>query len=136
MMISGYAAFGGVYAATAFVGTLIYDTGSDLDAPDPADDLVDREREMATEVRRRRLGASMMVPLVGPFIGMASTEFTTSRYILALSGAAQLGLLTMGILGTVRYARGMKRYRAATLDQQAHFRIVPTGNGVTMLGRF
>ena len=93
LMITGWSLLTASYALTALSGAVVIDTCSTSDTYDC-----------------RKLGRSLMVPVLGPFL--ATSEIDTMRGRLAMvlfPGLAQVAGLSMGIAGSVLFSRSRRR---------------------------
>jgi len=100
MMIAGFVTFGSSYLATALVGAAALDVSRD-------------EVLGGTDDRSRRLGSSLLIPVVGPLVAIPHIETATGTMFAIFSFIAQAGGLSLGIAGAVRYARDGRRMQAA-----------------------
>lgn len=103
MMISGYSAFFAVWLVTAIAGAATFDSAD-------SDFLDDADRD-----RQRAVGRRLMIPLGGPYAAAFVTDTATGALFSVLSGLAQTATLTLGITGTVIYARNQRAYRQVAL---------------------
>ncbi len=131
LMITGWSLLTASYALTALSGAVVIDTCSSSDTYDC-----------------RKLGRSLMVPVLGPFL--ATSEIDTMRGRLALAvipGLVQVAGLSMGIAGSVLFSRSRRRRIAALnadgfrLTRRAHnLRLSntasPYGGGLRLSYRF
>ena len=131
LMITGWSLFVGSYAITALSGAAVIDN---CDASDNYD--------------CRKLGGSLMIPVLGPFLAAPEINSMTGRFALVIfPGLAQVAGLSMGIAGTVLFARSRRTYTAALnqdglrLTRRANnLRVAnmasPTGGGLKLTYRF
>ncbi|HFE46061.1 MAG TPA: hypothetical protein ENJ18_11315 [Nannocystis exedens] len=131
LMITGWSLLTASYALTALSGAIVIDTCSTSDTYDC-----------------RKLGRSLMVPVIGPFL--ATSQIDTMRGRLALAvfpGLSQVAGLSMGIAGSVLFSRS-RRHRMAALNADGlrltrraqHLRLSntasPYGGGIRLTYRF
>lgn len=131
LMITGWSLFVASYGITALSGAAIIDN---CDASDDYD--------------CRKLGGSLMIPVLGPFLATSEVDNMTGRFALVVfPGLAQVAGLSMGIAGTVLFARSRRTYSAAInkdglrLTRRANnLRVAnmasPTGGGLKLTYRF
>ncbi len=98
----GASAFVVSYLGTAFAGAAAWD-----DARARRRESEHPERFRRTRNRDLVYGASLMVPVVGPFVGIGFSGSAARSLGLGISGALQAGSLLMAIAG----ARGLIRLR-------------------------
>ena len=97
LMITGWSLFAVSYGLTALSGAAIIDTCSSSD-----------------EYDCRKLGGSLMIPVLGPFLATSEVQTMSGRVALVFfPGLVQVAGLSMGIAGTVLFARSRRRYRTA-----------------------
>lgn len=100
LMVTGYTLFGVSYMLTALSGAAVIDNCS-----------VDRNYDC------RRLGRSLMVPALGPFMALREIQSMTARFTMVLfPGLMQVGGLTMGIAGSVLYRRSHRHAGLVTAE--------------------
>lgn len=97
MMIAGFTVFGASYLSTALVGAAVLDTSN----------------ETVTCYNCERVGASLLVPVVGPLIAVPALESATGTIFAILSFVAQAGGLSLGIAGAVLWTRDGRRMQQA-----------------------
>lgn len=131
LMITGWSLFVASYGLTALSGAAVIDN---CDASDDYD--------------CRKLGGSLMIPVLGPFLAAPEVNSMAGRFALVVfPGLAQVAGLSMGIAGTVLFARSRRSYSAAInrdglrLTRRANnLRVAnmasPTGGGLKMTYRF
>ena len=59
----------------------------------------------------KRVGTYMMIPVVGPFIGIGPAQLATGKVFLGFTGAIQAAGLIMGIVGTAQFVSDGKDAR-------------------------
>ncbi|MEZ4383300.1 MAG: hypothetical protein R3A79_18370 [Nannocystaceae bacterium] len=131
LMITGWSLFVGSYAITALSGAAVIDNCDISDTYDC-----------------RKLGGSLMIPVLGPFLATSEVDTMSGRFALIMfPGLAQVAGLSMGIAGTVLFARSRRSYSAAVnhdgvrLTRRANnLRVAnmasPTGGGLKLTYRF
>lgn len=90
LMVAGWSIFGTTYLLTAFTGAALHDAARSCDRP-------------ASECRR--MGASLMIPLVGPALAARDSDSASGTMGLFLLSGIQLATFIMGVAGAVRHAR-------------------------------
>ncbi len=97
LMITGWSLFAASYGITALSGAALIDNCSSSDGYDC-----------------RKLGGSLMIPVLGPFLATSEVQTMSGRFALVFfPGLAQVAGLSMGVAGTVLFARSRRRYRTA-----------------------
>ena len=97
LMISGWSLFAASYGITALAGAAVIDS---CDSDDTYD--------------CRKLGGSLMIPVLGPLLATSEVDSMTGRVgLVVFPGLAQVAGLSMGIAGTVLFARSRRRYATA-----------------------
>ncbi len=99
MMISGYSAFFGIWLVTAIAGAATFDSAGENFLDD------------ADAQRRRAVGRRLMIPVGGPYAAAFVTDTATGALFSVISGLAQTATLTLGIVGTVIYAKHRRAVR-------------------------
>ncbi len=99
MMISGYSAFFGIWLVTAIAGAATFDSAGENFLDD------------ADAQRRRAVGRRLMIPVGGPYAAAFVTDTATGALFSVISGLAQTATLTLGIVGTVIYAKNRRAVR-------------------------
>ena len=99
LMIAGWGVFGGVYLVTALAGLMLLD-GEATDSGEECTNCDD-------------VGPRMLIPLVGPFMAIPDADGADGRAVCAVLGVLQIAGLTMGIVGTLIYAKKKRAYREA-----------------------
>ncbi|MCB9566592.1 MAG: hypothetical protein H6710_05160 [Myxococcales bacterium] len=120
LMIAGWTLFGVSYAITAFSGAIIVDNCSTSDTYDC-----------------RRLGGSLMIPVLGPFMALPEVQTMSGRMaMIFFSGLPQVGGLSMGIAGAVLFSRSRRGYQMVNADgvRLARGRDVRLGSSASPLG--
>ncbi|MCB9756703.1 MAG: hypothetical protein H6713_42845 [Myxococcales bacterium] len=92
MMISGWSLFAGSYLITALSGAIAYDTGSE------------------------ELGGALLIPVAGPLIAIPQVDSLSGKIALVFPFLAQTAGLTLGIAGTVLFARSGRANTAVNVD--------------------
>jgi hypothetical protein len=104
MMIAGWSLFGVSYLITAAIGAAAIDAANDRGPyTDPNDD------EYFNDPPNEAYGQRLLIPLVGPFIATSEANSATAAYVTVLGGTVQVAGLTLGIVGTVMYAKAKRR---------------------------
>jgi hypothetical protein len=105
MMIGGFVTFGASYLATALVGAAALDTSEAYDSGG--------NEILGGNTRTRKLGTSLLIPVVGPLVAIPHIEAATGTMFAIFSFLAQGAGLGLGIAGAVMYARDGRRIQAA-----------------------
>lgn len=92
MMISGWSLFAGSYIITALVGAVAYDLGDE------------------------QLGGALLIPVAGPLIAIPQADTLSGKVFLVIPFLAQTAGLTLGIAGTVMFARSGRANTALNAD--------------------
>lgn len=102
LMIAGWSIFGATYLISTLVGT----TAIDQARCDRGGGFDEGDLGCTTDESRRRYGRRMLVPVVGPFMAVA-TEYGDPEAVFL--GINQVAGLVMGIVGTIRYVSTGRR---------------------------
>lgn len=102
LMIAGWSSFGGVYLITALSGLLLLSG----DATGPGEECTNCDE----------VGPRMLIPLVGPFMAIPDADGADGQVVCAILGVLQIAGLSIGITGTVIYAKKKRVYREALLN--------------------
>jgi hypothetical protein len=125
LIAAGLASFGGFYFFTSLAGAVIIDKARDR----KTDAYTGEKRELDT--RRLNYGRALLVPVAGPFIGLAYTSSAKERWAAALTGAVQVTGVVLTMVGLTQKVRARRAQRYSVLAN--------AGAGTAMLslrGRF
>lgn len=102
LMIAGWGSFGGVYLITALAGLMMLSG----DATESGEECVNCDK----------VGPRMLIPLVGPFMAIPDADGADGRAVCSVLGVLQIAGISLGIVGTVIYAKKKRTYREALLN--------------------
>jgi hypothetical protein len=108
LIAAGLASFGGFYFFTSLAGAVIIDKARDRNEIDA---YTGEKRELDT--RRLNYGRALLVPVAGPFIGLAYTSSAKERWGAALTGAVQVTGVVLTMVGLTQKARARRAQRYA-----------------------
>ena len=128
-MGAGFGVFALTYLGSAFYGAAVFDRreGDFLDQPSGSGGF-------ASEDQRRAYGRRMMIPVAGPFAAAAVAPSATEALLTSLAGVAQVAGLSLGVAGSVVFARARKRRPRETIAVSGA--PVAGGGVVAIAGRF
>lgn len=113
LIAAGLASFGGFYFFTSLAGAVIIDKARDRET----DAYTGEKRELDT--RRLNYGRALLVPVAGPFIGLAYTSSAKERWAAALTGAVQVTGVVLTMVGLTQKARARRAQRYSVGAQVA-----------------
>ena len=92
LMVGGWTMLGVSYVMTSLTGAIMADA---CKSTSPC----------------KRIGYYMLIPVVGPFIGIGPAQLATGKIFLGITGAIQAAGLIMGIVGTAQFVSDGKDAR-------------------------
>ncbi|MBL8942747.1 MAG: hypothetical protein JNK45_06360 [Myxococcales bacterium] len=113
LIAAGLASFGGFYFFTSLAGAVIIDKARDR----KTDAYTGEKQELDT--RRLNYGRALLVPVAGPFIGLAYTSSAKERWAAALTGAVQVTGVVLTMVGLTQKARARRAQRYSVGAQVA-----------------